>query len=416
MKVLMICWLVCLAALAGRSQPALRMQDLEAAIEKNHPALKMLDAESRSLSEEARGAYNWMAPELGAGFYMTPYDPRYWKVMDGRPGMGSFMVSAQQYFPNRKRQDAEYAYLSARAGIRTGQKEVVVNELLGEARKNYYDWIVLEKKRRILNENAELLRFMLKSAEIRYRNGLGKLGAYYKVQAALSQLENQQVLLESQVEQRRIALNTAMYRNPGEPLAIDTSYSWVEIPQDMLDTAVLRTRRSDIGVLDRTRQVNELERRAQLAGLRPEFGIRYDNMLGWARQPFLFSLMGMVRIPLAHWSSRANRARAESLTWENEAISYQQQTLLQEAAGTARSRVAELEGKKRQLRLYEQQILPALQRNYQTLQLGYEQNTEELPALFDAWDALNQSQLDYLDTLQQALAMQADLMKTLELK
>ncbi len=50
------------------------------------------------------------------------------------------------------------------------------------------------------------------------------------------------------------------------------------------------------------------------------------------------------------------------------------------------------------------------------MELGYEQNTEDLFELFDAWDALNMTRMEYLDQLQKALEMQADLMRIIEKK
>ncbi len=50
------------------------------------------------------------------------------------------------------------------------------------------------------------------------------------------------------------------------------------------------------------------------------------------------------------------------------------------------------------------------------MQLGYEQNTEELFQLFDAWETLNMTQLEYLDQLQQLLIMQVELEQVLEIK
>jgi hypothetical protein len=94
-----------------------------------------------------------------------------------------------------------------------------------------------------------------------------------------------------------------------------------------------------------------------------------------------------------------NKAKAESLVWQNEALVNQQQMIINEASGMASSSFAELELKKKQMNLYEQQIIPALRRNFQTMQLGYEQNTEELFELFDAWEALNMTQMEYFDQL-----------------
>ncbi len=50
------------------------------------------------------------------------------------------------------------------------------------------------------------------------------------------------------------------------------------------------------------------------------------------------------------------------------------------------------------------------------MQLGYEQNTEELFTLFDAWETLNMTQLEYLDQLQELMLMQVELERILEIK
>jgi outer membrane protein TolC len=399
-----------------QSQPVLSLQEIRSAIEVNHPALKMLDAEARSMDEAAKGSYSWMAPELGAGFYQTPYNPNKWKAMDGQPGMGMFMVSAQQMFPSKKKQDAAFAFMNAQSSIEKQKKDVVVNELLYTARKNYYDWVVLEKKLKVLDNNAKLLEFMLQSAEIRYKNGLGKISGYYKAKAALSNLENMQLMLSNEIVLKRIAINTIMNRNTDEAFVVDTNYTWIDFNKKMFDSAALMQQLSVLKVIDRNIAVNNLESQAEKSSLAPEFGVRYDNMFGWAQQPVQFSLMGMVKLPMAKWSSKMNKAKMESLLWKNEALKNQQQMIINEAAGMASSSYTELELKKKQMALYEKQIIPALQRNYQVMQLGYEQNTEELFELFDAWEALNMTQMEYLDQLQKALQMQAELMKILEIK
>ena len=336
--------------------------------------------------------------------------------MNGQPGMGAFMISAQQMFPNKKRQNAEFAYMNAQSSVELQKKDVIVNELLFTARKNYYDWIVLEKKLKVLDENDKLLKFMMQSAEIRYKNGLGKISAYYKAKAALANVENMQLMLRNEINQKRIAINTVMNRSTETAFAVDTNYVWNNFNRAMFDSVSLMKQRSDIKVIDRSIEVNKLERTAELAKLKPEFGIQYNHMTGWARQPLMFTVMGMVKIPLAKWSSKMNKAKAESLVWQNEALRNQQQMIINEAGGMADNSFTELELKKKQMKLYEEQIIPALRRNFQTMQLGYEQNTEELFELFDAWEALNMTQMEYFDQLQKGLQMQAELMKILEIK
>lgn len=398
------------------SQQVLTMQEIQSAIKNSHPALKMLDAEARAMNEEAKGAYSWMPPELGAGFFQVPYNPRMWKSMNGTPGMGAFMISAQQMFPNKKKQNAAFAYMDAQSSIELQKKDVVLNELLFTARQNYYDWIVLEKKLKVLDDNDKLLEFMMQSAEIRYKNGLGKISAYYKAKAAQANVKNNQLMLRNEIIQKRIMINTVMNRNTNIPFQIDSNYVWFNFDQSMFDSSSLLNQLSEIKVLQKTMEVNNLERTSELAKLKPEFGIQFNHMVGWAGQPTMFSAMAMVKLPLAKWSSKMNKAKAESLVWQNEALENQQQLMINKSVGMSYSSFTELELKKKQMNLYEQQIIPALRRNFQTMQLGYEQNTEELFQLFDAWEALNMTQMEYFDQLQKGLQMQAELMKILEIK
>jgi outer membrane protein TolC len=333
-----------------------------------------------------------------------------------KEGMGYFMISAQQMFPNRKSQDAEAAWMQSMSKVETEKRKVALNDILYNARKNYYEWIVLTRKINVLDEGSRILDFMIKSAEIRYKNGLGKISAYYKAKAALANLDNMKLMLENEMVQKRIALNTLMYRNTNNELTIDTIYSWKEFSPAMLDSAYLAGNRSDIQVLQRSIEVNNLQRNAELTKLKPEFGIKYEHMVSLSTQPWQYTLMGMVKLPLAKWSSRMNKAKAESLIWENESLKNQQQMIINEAAGMAGSAKAELDTKKKQMHLYETQIIPSLKKNFQTMQLAYEQNTEQLFELFDAWDALNMTQIEYLDQLKSALLMQAELERILEIK
>ena len=87
-----------------------------------------------------------------------------------------------------------------------------------------------------------------------------------------------------------------------------------------------------------------------------------------------------------------------------------------EALGLAYALRAEIITKQKQLRVYEDEIIPALKRNYQTIQLAYEQNTEELFVLYDAWEKLNNAQQEDLDVLKQLLIDQAELDRILEIK
>lgn len=413
---IVIFFIVFLTAASSNAQK-LPLDSIYAIIQQQHPAMKMYDADIMSMDEAAKGAKNWMPTEFASGLYQTPYNVNKWKANMGGPGMGMFMVSAQQMLPNKQKQETESKYMTAMSSVEKEKKNETLNELFAMAKKSYYEWIIVEKKMSVIRQNQQILKMMLDNAEIRYKNGMDKLSAYYKVKAAIGNVENMKVMLENEAVQKKITLNTLMNREGYTSFEIDsTNYTIKNYGDLVVDSSIFLANRSDLKAIDRDINLTYLKQEAEKAKLKPEFGIRYDHMFAWAQQPWQFSLMGMMKIPIANASKKMNRANIESLKWKAVSLSQQKQIILNESTGMANGIIKEIEVKKKQLKLYEHSIIPALQKNYQTTQLAYQQNTEELFMLYDAWETLNMTQLAQLDLLGQLLVMQTDLEKVLEKK
>ncbi len=204
----------------------LKLPDILDSIQQWYPSLKMYDATIQSLDAAAKGAKNWMAPQISTGLWMTPYNTNLWKADGaGNTGMGQYMISAEQMFPNKKYNDANEAYMKAMSSVEKENKQATLNELFAAAKKNYYEWIIIEKKLSVLSEGEKLLQFMITNAETRYKNGLGKISAYYKAKASLGNIENMRVELENEITQKRIALNTLMNRDKLMEFSPDTNYT-----------------------------------------------------------------------------------------------------------------------------------------------------------------------------------------------
>ncbi|MFN8271971.1 MAG: TolC family protein [Chitinophagaceae bacterium] len=410
---IVICFLVPLQNIFAQT---MRLADILDSVQQQNPSLKMYDADIRSLDEAAKGAHNWEAPELGTGFWMVPYNTNLWKGTDMGTGMGQYMISAQQMFPNKKKQDAEAKYMEAISSVEKEKKNASLNELYAAVKQNYYEWMIIKKKQGILDQNKKVLQFMIQNAELRYKNGLEKISAYYKAKAALGNIENMQLMLDNAIIQKRIMLNTLMNRDKFIAFDIDTVYSIKDFETYSFDSSTFINTRSDIKAVDKDIQLTFLQQQAESAKLKPEFGVRYDHMFGFGGFPMQYSLMAMVKLPMAKWSSKTNKANVESLKWKAESLNQQKQMMTNELSGMAFGMRNDISLKKKQVDLYQKNILPALQKNFQTMQLGYEQNTEELFMLYDAWETLNMTQLEYLDQLQQLLMMQVQLEEILEVK
>lgn len=394
----------------------LKLPDVLDSIQQWYPSLKMYDATIQSLDAAAKGAKNWMAPQISTGLWMTPYNTNLWKADGaGNTGMGQYMISAEQMFPNKKYNDANEAYMKAMSSVEKENKQATLNELFAAAKKNYYEWIIIEKKLSVLSEGEKLLQFMITNAETRYKNGLGKISAYYKAKASLGNIENMRVELENEITQKRIALNTLMNRDKLMEFSPDTNYTVKDYSNTVFDSSLFYTSRSDIKAIDKNIELSYLQQNVERASLKPQFGIRYDHMFGFGGFPMQYSLMGMMKLPI-NWSTKMNKADIESLKWKAESLKSQKASMVNEYSGMAYQMQQNIIAKKKQVELFEKNIIPALRKNYESTLLAYEQNTEELFELYDGWETLNSTQLECLDQLQQLLILQTDLEKLLEIK
>jgi len=401
----------------ARGQETMRLDSVFAVIGRSHPSLRSSDALARSLDEGAKGARNWEAPQVSTGWWMTPYDPSLWKRQrDGASGIGQYMVSAEQMLPNRRRQDAEGAYMRGLSAEEREKKGATANELYAGAGRAYYQWVVAEHRMGVLDEDGKLLDFMIKDAELRYKNNLGKIGAYYKAKAALGRLKDRRIGLENDVEQARIALNTLMNRDKAMVFYVDTSAIAVDLAAPVMDSAGLQERRSDIRAVDARIRLAGLEQEAERTKLRPEWGLRYDHMFGFGGTPMEYTLMATVRLPMLSWSSRATKANVESLKWKARSLEEERRAMVNDAMGTAYALQRALMAKRRQVKVLEEEVLPALRKNFQTLELAYEQNAEELLTVVDAWETLDGTLMEYWDDVEKVLLMQVELKKVMEAK
>ena len=407
-------------AFSSKAQ-TLKLDAIIDSITASHPVVKMYSNEIRSMDEAAKGAKSWMPPEFSTGLWMTPYNPSRWKKMDDgmggiKEGMGQYMIGGQQMFPNKRKQNADAAYMEAMSSVEKEKKNATLNELISDAKQFYFEWLILKKKLVILEQNEKLLDFMIKNAEIRYKNGLEKISAYYKAKAALGNVQNMRLMFENDIKEKRIRINSLIGRNAMTDFDIDTTYQLNDYSTIVFDSTLFYNGRSDLKAIDKDINLTWLKQETEKQSLKPQFGIRYEHMFGFGGFPMQYSLMGMMKLPLTKWSSKMNKANIESLKWKANSLQSQKEMMVNEYSGMAYGMRNELELKKKQLKLYDENIIPALKNNYKTMQLGYEQNTEELFMLFDAWETLYMTQLEYAELLNQALKMQVSIDRLIEKK
>ena len=384
-------------------------------IKTNNPQLKMYDADIQSMDAAAKGAKSWMPPQINTGLFMAPYDVKMWKADEMSPGMGAYMVGFTQMIPNASKLKADSNYMNAMSSVEAENKNYTINQLSALAKANYFQWLVLDKKIKIANDNLLLLEYMIKSMEIRYQYNMDKLPTYYKAKSQYSGLQSMIVMLENNISQKRIVLNTLMARDKNTAFEINPTYTLNEFDLMETDSTSLSQNRSDVQAIEKTMELNQLKIETEKSKLLPEFGVKYDHMFAFGDRPQQFSLMGMVSIPMP-WSTKMNKATINSIKIKNESLEWQKQMNLNEATGMISGMQTELANLKKQYDIAEKSIIPALRRNYDTAILAWQNNTGDLFVVLDSWEALNMAQIDKLDKLQAILSTQVEIEKQLETK
>ena len=305
--------------------------------------------------------------------------------------------------------------MSAMSSVEKENKNYTINQLNAQAKTNYFQWLVLNKKIKIADDNLLLLDYMIKSMEIRYQYNMDKLPTYYKAKSQYSALQSMIVMLQNDIAQKRIMLNMLMGRDKNTAFDIDTAYKLTDFNLIKTDTTQLSQNRSDIKAIEKTMALNQLKIEAERTKFLPEFGVKYDHMFAFGQQPQQFSLMGMVTIPMP-WSTKMNKANISSFQFKNESLNWQKQMILNEASGMISGMQTELTTLKKQYDIAEKNIIPALRKNYDTAVIAWQNNTGDLFVVLDAWEALNMAQMDLLDKLQAILVTQVEIEKQLETK
>ncbi|MBA9079109.1 TolC family protein [Rufibacter quisquiliarum] len=403
--------LLLMGLVAQGQSPVLSLDSVLQRISLGNPMLREFESRAKAQNAMAEGARSQMAPMVGAGVFMYPYPGQ--MEMEGQDD-AMFMTAVEQEITNPAKLRAREKYQLSKAAIEEAGRDKAFNQLRAQAKTAYYQWVVLEKKKSVLLENQRIMQFMLKLGKVRYPYNQSSLGSIYKAEGRLGEVENMLVMNDSEIIRMNIQLNMLMNLPPETRFRIDTTAQAPKLTV-LPDTAYLSAARSDIRQLDRTIESMRLNLRLENMQRKPDFGIRFENMMPRDRMmPQSFTLMGMVSIPIAPWSSKMYKSNIKAMDFEIQGMQKGRESLLNEAQAMVATMAQELQTKQTQVRNYETKIIPALRRNYETTMLSYEQNTSQLPLVIDAWEALNMAQMEYLNNLEQLYLIGVNYEKELE--
>lgn len=376
-------------------------------IDKSYPLLHLYQNRINSIKALAEGAKSWMPPTVSVAIDKFPYQLE--MIKENSPmNQAGIMLSVEQMIPNPQKLNAKRDYILSQQKISGNEAEWEKNVLHYTARLYYYRRYTAEKKLKRVSEYGELLQMLIKTAKDRYVYNQADLPAIFKAEASYSELKNMKTMLLSQIAECNIGINTLMSRNVNAPFLIDSILQPKDYKNDFLnisDTSFLS--RSDLLAVESRISSMRSNRRLVATGSKPDFGIRLSHaqMFGMPNQ---FSIMGMITVPIAPWSSRMYKSEVRSMNFEIEAMENERATMQLMTRQMISERITMLNYENLQLQNLDTSIIPAYRKNLETNRIAYRQNTGTFFVLLDAWSMLLMKEMERTDKLGQVFSLQAE--------
>lgn len=395
------------------AQKVLSLQEIIAALDKN-PALLSFDERINSNNAYAKGARSLEPPKVSAGLWMFPYSRPSGMDAGAPDNRGALMIGVEQMIMSPAKRKREQRYMEGMSSVEQTMKDFDRQNMIEEVKKIYYEWIVLKKKLTVLKESESLMNLMIKSGEIGYTYNQNQLSRIYKAKSELYTIQNMIIMTKNEIREMNIGLNTMMNIDKSTVFDVDTNYVIENYEVLPIDTSQIRVNRSDIRIIDESVKLYELKRDLELSKRNPDFGIQYGHMNNFGDMPNQFNLMGMITIPIAPWAAKGYKANLEGIKYETRALNYRKEALVNEAAGSLEKLKNDLANKKKQVEMYEQNLIPALDKNFNTSLIAFEHMKEDMFMTIDAWMALKMARIEYFNLLGDLLKLQAEYEREME--
>lgn len=389
----------------GQAQagPVQSLAEVLTEVEARYPSLTAYQRRIQGVEAKAAGARSQMPPQVGFGVSQFPYRTAILKEMDSPENQAGTVFSVEQMLTNPARLRARRELLLSQVQVARAEQRWELNELRAMARMAYFQRFAAERKRRVLRESRRTLERLVALTRDRYQYNQARLGTLFKAEAQLQELDNTDAALLATIRESNLTLNTLL----GQPLDRDFQLDTARLLRREWAADTTVARRSDLAAAEAMIQTTRLERRLAGLGRKPDFGVRFEHMQMTAGMANRYALMGMVTVPIAPWSARMYRSEEQAMGWQLEELRLQQQARQRQARRAVAEKRSQLQAAGQQLRNYEHSILPAYRRTFEVQQLAYRQTTGNLFELLDAWQMLLMKQMDYWDTYERALGLQA---------
>lgn len=379
----------------AQDEPLLSLDTIIQRVSRNNILLQSYELKAEGYRYSADAATAWMAPMVGVGTFMTPYPGQ--EIMDERD-KGSMMLELEQQIPNPAKLKAKRQYIASLGNVERAGRAVTLNDFKAQTRRLYFNWLIARQRIAVFRESEKIMVTMKKIEELRYPYNQSQLSGVFKATAKIEENNNMIIMQQGLIAKSRAWLNSLMNEPVNNVFNIDSSYHPAFVAALSYDSISLASSRKDILKMDESIHSMQLNIKSMKREKAPDFKIRYDHMAPFGKMmPNAYSVMGIISIPIAPWSSRMYSSGIRSMQYNVQAMEKERTAMIRESQGMLYGMQYEIQSMQTRIDAMQQKIIPALQQTLDANFLNYQENKLTLSNVIDSWEALTMMQTSVLD-------------------
>lgn len=293
-------------------------------------------------------------------------------------------VSQKIPFPGKLRIRGENALAEAQAA--GNDVELMRLQLIEAAKSAFYDYYLVHRAIEVNKESLSLLDRIRKLIDVRYQNSQADQQELFQEDVEIGRQHERGFTLERMRQEAVGRINILMHRPPDEPLP--SSPTDLPVADQIPDVDVLRAsalaHRPDLEALRNRIGAEEASLRLANREYYPDFDliVAYDTIMGNGPTHDLAAQVAVrVNLPVQRTRRSAAVSEAEDRVAQKQA---ELARLMDQVNYEVHQAYAQVQESKRIVRLYEQEVLPAAQKNVEAAQVAYTPGKIPLLSLIEA--------------------------------
>lgn len=338
-------------------------------------------------------------PELGFETWAVPFE-RFGNLGQAQTNMVTFRQKLP--FPGKLKLKGEIASEEAKmAEARYRAKE---REIIARVKNAYASLFMAFKATQIQSEHLELVKQILKVAEIRYAVGRVPQQDVFKAQVAQSEVLNNLIATGQERQVAEAQLNALLSRQPTAPFPPPSELPSDAFPGDVrLDDLIQQTLEFRPELKEMEAAIRGAEKSFELAKRNrkyPDFMVGYDYwFMPQAAFKHNFTAMVSITIPFSPWTKRRHSKEIEEAISTVARSTADYQAMKNMVFFEARDAFARLEATRQQLKLFRDALIPQTEQSYKASLAAYEVGKVEFISLMEAARAIRDVKLGYYRAL-----------------